>query len=306
MENICTYIKDPYRIAFGLTKFFSSLLKNDKTYVKLQYFFRLHKKLNLNNPQTFSEKLQWLKLFYHKKEHQIMVDKYAVKEYVANIIGEEYIIPTIGVWDNPEDIDWECLPEKFVLKTTHGGGNVGVLVCKDKKTFNKENSINKLSKALKQDIYKDLREWPYLDAKKRILAEELLEDIHNPSDLPDYKFFCFNGDPKYCQVISNRGTSMTVDFFDKEWKHQPFHEPKHYPFSSKNISAPSQHLKMLELASKLSKGHPFLRVDFYEVNGKVFFGELTFFPTSGFGGFNPEEWNNKFGSWIQLPEISKP
>jgi len=298
MEKLSQYLKDPFRILSGVLRRIAPWISNDELYLRILFFLKQRKVLHLKNPQTFSEKLQWLKLHDRKPEYTTMVDKYAVKEYVANIIGEEYIIPTIGVWDKPEDIDWNSLPDKFVLKTTHGGGSVGVVICKDKNSFNKEKAIRNLSQSLKQNIYTELREWPYKNIKKRIIAEELLEDINNPSDLPDYKFFCFNGDPKYCQVISNRGTSMTVDFFDKEWKHQPFHEPKNYPFSSKTISAPSQHSKMLELASKLSKGHPFLRVDFYEVNNCIFIGELTFFPTSGFGGFNPKEWDQKFGQFI--------
>lgn len=303
MEKLSLYIKDPFRILSGVLRRMAPWISNDELYLRILFFLKQRKVLHLKNPQTFSEKLQWLKLYDRKPEYTTMVDKYAVKEYVANIIGEEYIIPTIGVWDKPEDIDWDSLPDKFVLKTTHGGGSVGVVVCKDKNSFNKEKAIHNLSQSLKQNIYTELREWPYKDVKKRIIAEPFMEDFSNNSqDLPDFKFFCFNGNPIFCQVIKDRNTKETVDFFDKEWQHQSFQEPKNYPFSSKTIQAPSQHSKMLELASKLSKGHPFLRVDFYEVNGKVYFGELTFFPTSGFGGFNPEKWNNKFGSWIQLPE----
>lgn len=302
MKSIISYIKDPLRIGFGIIRRMSPLFKNDQSYLKLLYYLRTHKKLDLIEPTTFSEKLQWLKLHYHKPELSTMVDKYEVKEYLSKIIGEEYVIPTLGVWDRPEDINWEALPDKFVLKTTHGGGSVGVVICRDKNIFDKDKALGNLKKSLKQDIYKTLREWPYKNVKKRIIAEPLLEN-HNveAQDLTDYKFFCFDGDPKYCQVISGRDSYMTIDFYDKNWKHQPFHEPKDYPFSTTSIPVPVMHNYMLEIASRLSKGYPFLRVDFYEVNERLYVGELTFFPTSGFGGFDPQEWDYKFGSWIKLP-----
>lgn len=274
----------------------------DKQYLKWRFRLEMGYPLNLNNPKTFSEKLQWLKLYNRKPEYTQMVDKYAAKDYVANIIGEEYIIPTLGVWDRFEDIDFDKLPNQFVLKTTHGGGGGGVVICKDKTTFNIDKAKSILERSLKQDIYTSLKEWPYKNVKKRIIAEEFIE-IDN-GELKDYKLFCFNGIPRYCQVIAGRETDITtIDWYDREWNHQHFHEPKDYPFSEKGHSRPRCLDEMWNIATKLSQGQPFLRVDFYEISNKIKFGELTFFPTSGFGGFKPIEWDYKLGEWIKLPKI---
>lgn len=302
MNNIGEYIKNPSTIMFGVVRRIAPFFRKDVTYLRLLYYLRFKKKINLDNPRSFSEKIQWLKLYNRKPEYTMMVDKYAVKEYVANIIGADYVIPSIGVWDKPEEIDWTKLPNKFVLKTTHGGGSVGVEICRNKDTFDKKRAINNLNKSLKQDVFTDFREWPYKNVKKRIIAEPLLEANSSGSqDLLDYKFFCFNGEPKLCQVISGRNKKMSIDFYDKDWNHQDFHEPREFPFSKKKIEAPQKYKQMLVLASKLSQGHPFLRVDFYEVRGRIFFGELTFYPTSGLGGFEPDDWDNKIGEWLKLP-----
>ena len=268
----------------------------------LKWLFRIYMgyKLDLKNPKTFSEKLQWLKLYNRKPEYTQMVDKYTAKEYVAKIIGEEYIIPTLGCWDKFDDIDFDKLPNQFVLKTTHGGGNTGVVICKDKSIFDKNKAKIRLEKSLKSDIYRSLKEWQYKNVTKRIIAEKFIESSKQ-QNLIDYKFFCFNGEPKYCQVIAGRESDTTIDWYDNEWIHQDFHEPKDYPFSKDGHTKPSCFDEMLDLASKLSAGQPFLRVDFYEIDNQVKFGELTFFPTSGMGGFEPMEWDYKFGEWIKLP-----
>lgn len=274
----------------------------DKQYLKWRFRLEMGYPLNLNNPKTFSEKLQWLKLYNRKPEYTLMVDKYAAKKYVANIIGEEYIIPTLGVWDRFEDIDFDKLPNQFVLKTTHGGGGGGVVICKDKTTFNIDKAKSILERSLKQDIYTSLKEWPYKNVKKRIIAEEFIETDNG--ELKDYKLFCFNGIPRYCQVIAGRETDITtIDWYDREWNHQHFHEPKDYPFSEKGHSRPRCLDEMWDIATKLSQSQPFLRVDFYEISNTIKFGELTFFPTSGFGGFKPIEWDYKLGEWIKLPKI---
>lgn len=288
----------PSRLAlFLLHK--TAVLWPDKQFLQLKFRLKMGRKLNLKNPKTFSEKLQWLKLYNRKPEYTTMVDKFAVKEYVAKKIGEEYIIPTLGVWNTPEEIEWDKLPNQFVLKTTHGGGSGGVVICKDKASFDIKAVKQKLQKSLNSDIYQSFREWPYKNVPKRIIAEQYINNGEN-KDLCDYKFFCFGGEPKLCQVIAGRGSLMTVDFYDKEWKHQPFHEPKGYPFSKNGHAKPRSIELMWNLASILSAGQPFLRVDFYEVDDKVLFGELTFFPTSGMGGFDPEEWDETFGRWIKL------
>lgn len=275
----------------------------DELYLKLLFCFKMGYKLNLKNPKTFNEKLQWLKLYNRKPEYTTMVDKYAVKQYVANIIGEEYIIPTLGVWDRFDDIDFSKLPQQFVLKTTHGGGGSGVVICRDKNTFNKEDAKQKLEVSMRGDIYKSLREWPYKNVPKRIIAEKFMAPVKSaiPKDLLDYKFFCFNGEPKFCQVIAGRETdNTTIDWYDLEWNLQNFQEPKQYAHSEKVHEKPSKFDDMVRFAKQLSAGQPFLRVDFYCINTQVFFGELTFFPTSGFGHFEPEEMAVTIGNYLEL------
>ena len=194
----------------------------DNQYLKWMFRLQMGYKLDLDNPKTFNAKLQWLKLYNRKPEYTQMVDKFAVKEYIANIIGEEYIIPTLGVWDKFEDIDFDKLPNQFVLKTTHGGGGGGVIICKDKTTFNIDKAKSILERSLKQDIYRTLKEWPYKNVKKRIIAETYLtEDISpdNPTgDLVDYKFYCFSGETKAVVIATERHsqTGVCFDYFDKE------------------------------------------------------------------------------------------
>ena len=275
-------------------------LLNDRLYLQWKWRFKMGSKLNLKNPQTFSEKLQWLKLYDRKPEYTTMVDKVKVKDYVAERIGLEYIIPTIRVWNTPEEIDFDSLPNQFVLKCNHNSG--GLFICKDKTKITKKKwhgVLSGLRKSLKYNYYMLGREWPYKNVERKILAEKYIMD-DSEGDLKDYKFFCFNGIAKFCQVISGRSSKMSVDFFDKEWRHQPFHEPRTYPFSNDIIEKPMHLEKMWEMAEKLADGNPFSRIDFYEVCGKVYFGEITFFPTNGMGGFDPVEWDYKFGEWINL------
>lgn len=290
-----------------------NFLFSDKLYLSLLFRFKMGYWIDWKNPKTFSEKLQWLKLYDRKPEYTTMVDKYGVKEYVAKIIGEEYIIPTLGVWDRPEDIDWDSLPQKFVLKTTHGGGGSGVFICKDKTTFNKTEAIEKLNKSLSNCIYQTFREWPYKNVDKKIIAEILLEDsitIKKNTDLPDYKFYCFNGKPVYCQVIRDRRSKETIDFYDMEWNHKPFVGLNPVVNNGLNpvannglnpVAKPTSLCKMLDVCSKLSIGIPFSRIDFYVIDDKIYFGEITFYPASGLGIFTPIEWNEKLGSMIKLP-----
>ena len=203
---------------YGLKNFLKNCIP-DKLYLKLIYWYVMKKSLNLDNPQTFNEKLQWLKALRPSSEYSIMVDKYAVKKYVADKIGEQYIIPTIGVWDNFNEIDFSALPAQFVLKCTHDSG--GLVICRDKKTLNLEEVRDRINRSLQCDYYLRGREWPYKSVKRRVIAEKYMSES-NQTDLRDYKFFCFNGTPVYCQVISDRSTNETIDFFDMDWKHQPF------------------------------------------------------------------------------------
>lgn len=299
MLPITHYFKKPKVLVISILQRFGGWIP-DRVYLKWLYRLKMGKKLDLKSPKTYSEKLQWLKLYNRKPEYTMMVDKYAVKDYVAGIIGEEYIIPTIGVWDKIDDIDWDVLPDKFVLKTTYGGGSSGVIICKDKTSFDKDKAVAKLKKSMKQNIYCSLREWPYKNVPRRIIAEQYIEPDKQLNDLPDYKFFCFNGKPKYCQVISGRDTKESVDFFDIDWNHQPFHEPRYLPFADEEPQKPSQFVRMWNLAGRLADNKPFTRIDFFNVGESIYFGEITFFPTSGLGGFDPESYDELFGRMIEL------
>lgn len=283
----------------------------DKPYLQLLYRFKMGHRLDLKSPKTFTEKIQWLKLYNRKPEYTLMVDKYAVKKYVADIIGEKYIIPTLGVWDKPEDIDWNALPNEFVLKTTHGGGSGGVVICKDKKTFDRNKAILTLRDSMNSDIYRSLREWPYKDVKKRVLAEKYMapkDMVNNPIyDLSDYKFFCFNGEPKYCQVIRDRHSKESIDFYDMNWRHQEFVGLNPVTSSGKNlvngvnpVPRPLLLDDMICVCHKLSKNMKFVRIDMYVIDNRIYFGEITFYPASGIGLFNPDKWNEELGNLISL------
>lgn len=277
-------------------------IRNDELFVKLNYRAFTGKKLHLKNPQTFSEKLQWLKLYDRNPRYTDLVDKYKVKDIVAKQIGEEYIIPTFGIWDKPEDIDWKSLPNQFVLKTTHGGGGGGIVICRDKSSFNIEAATEKLRQAMKQDIYKEFREWPYKNVPHRILAEQFIDPAPEVRDLPDYKWYCFNGEPKYCQVIQNRSDKETIDFFDTDWNHQVFIGLNPAAIHSAVLPPKPDNLEtQIHIAKQLSKDIPFSRIDLYETDDYTYFGEVTFYPASGTGSFQPEEYNDILGKLIELP-----
>lgn len=303
MSHILLYFKNPIVRRVGILKRLFWWLP-DKTYVKILYRIYMGKWPDLKRPRLFSEKLQWLKLYNRRPEYTDMVDKYEAKKIVAEKIGEQFIIPTLGVWSRPEDIDWDKLPKRFVLKCTHDSGTV--IIIKDKEQLDKQKTINRLRTGLRRNYYRQNKEWPYKNVPRRIIAETFIEnggesEKFGCQDLPDYKFFCFNGEPLYCQVITGRKTKMCIDFYNKDWNHQPFHEPKQYPFADKEPQKPQNYDQMWCAARKLADGHPFVRIDFYEANGKVFFGEITFYPTSGIGGFAPENYDEIFGQYIQLP-----
>ena len=271
----------------------------DKPYLKLRFRASMGKKLNLKNPQTFNEKLQWLKLYDRKPIYTTMVDKYEVKKYVAEKLGEEYIIPTLGVWDNFDDIDFDKLPDQFVLKCTHDSG--GLVICKDKSKLDKCKAKLKIEKSLKHDYFKWGREWPYKDVKPRIIAEEYMED-NTLHELRDYKFFCFGGQVACYKVDFDRFIEHHANYFDRDGYLLEFGEVVCPPVYDRQIELPKTLPKMIEFAEKLSNEIPFLRADFYDVNGQVYFGELTFFPASGMGEFVPQEWDLKLGEWIHIPQ----
>ena len=300
MKSFSYYIKNPRRI-FATFIVQLAFLFPDKLYLQLFYYLKMGKRLNLKNPQTYNEKLQWLKLYNRRPEYTKMVDKFAVKDYVSSIIGSDYIIPTLGVWDNVEDIDWDKLPDQFVLKTTHGGGNTGVVICYDRSRFNIDEAVDKLRKSLKQNLYQSMKEWPYKNVPKRIIAEEYVEPDEEFKDLPDYKFFCFDGIVKALFVGTERGTGdVKFDYFDADFNHLDLIQV--HPMSGKNLKKPKKFEEMKELASKLSKGIPHVRIDLYHVNGKIYFGEMTFYHHGGVVPFHPEKWDYDFGGWLKLPK----
>jgi len=271
----------------------------DETYLKVVYWARNNEKLSLEKPETFNEKLQWLKLNYRKPEMIKMVDKYAVKAYVSKIIGDEYIIPTLGIWDSFDQISFDDLPDKFVLKTTHDSGSI--VICSDKNTFNFVEAKNKLTKALKKKYYLIGREWVYKYVQPRIIAEPYLED-NETKELRDYKFFCFNGKAKCFKIDFDRFSMHRANYYDMENGDLLEFGESDYPRDPENkLKMPKNLMQMKVVAEKIAKDYPFLRVDFYEVNGKMYLGELTFFPSSGFGKLTTKESEYLLGSWIRLP-----
>lgn len=281
---------------YALGRIMRGSVSADRTYLKILYKNRVGKELHLDPPKTFNEKIQWLKLYDRKPEYAMMVDKYKVKQYVVTKIGEEHIIPTLGVWDRFDEIDFDSLPEQFVLKCTHDSG--GLVIVKDKKSFDKKSARKKINHCLKRNYFWNTREWPYKSVKPRIIAEKFMVD-ESGVELKDYKFFTFNGEPKALFVATDRGTDTRFDFYDIYFNHLPFLNG--HPSAVKEIDRPAGFEQMKQLARKLSEGIPHLRVDFYDINGKVYFGELTFYHWSGMVPFEPDKWDEVFGKWIKLP-----
>lgn len=270
----------------------------DKLFLQLMYFHNFRKFLNLKNPKTFNEKLQWLKLHDRKPEYATMVDKYEAKQYIAEKIGSEYVIPTLGVWDRFDDIDFDSLPDQFVLKCTHDSG--GLVIVRDKSKLDMETARKKIEASLQNNYYWHKREWPYKNVKPRIIAEQFLENPES-ADLFDYKFFCFHGEPKVMYISNDHGADPRTDFFDMEFQHLPIKARD--PNADIPPCKPEKFEEMKRLAEVLSKGMPHLRVDFYYVNGKVYLGELTFYHMSGFTEFTPPEWNMRMGEWLDLTKL---
>lgn len=289
-----------YTIYYALRFTHLDYLLPDKTFLKLKYRCYTGRKLNLNPPVLYTEKLQWLKLYNRNQLLSKLVDKYEVKDYVSKMIGEQYVIPTIGVWNKVEDIDFQSLPNQFVLKCTHDSG--GLVICRDKSKLDIIAAKKKLRKSLKNNFYMAGREWPYKNVPRRIIAEEYMED-QETGELRDYKFFCFDGDAKILFVATDRQNREEpfFDFYDMNYKHLNIRSG--HPNANIPPAKPKNFELMKELASRLSKGFSHVRVDFYEVNGRVYFGEMTFFHHTGMVLFEPEEWNKTFGDWIKLTNI---
>lgn len=271
---------------------------SDEEYLKKMYKFKMGKKLDLENPKTFNEKLQWLKLYNRRPEYTMMADKVAVREYIAKTIGEEYLIPCLGVWDNPDDIDFASLPDKFVLKCNHNSG-LGMCICKDKSKLDIEKVKENLQKGLKQNYYLHGREWPYKDIKRQIIAEQYMTD--STGGLVDYKFFCFDGYVDCVMVCIDRHINDTkFYFFDSAWKLKRLNKRGQEAPEDFTLPMPDCMPRMFELARKLSESHPFVRVDLYECDSQIYFGELTFFPDSGFDANLLEETDLYFGEMLKI------
>lgn len=254
--------------------------------------------LHLNPPRTYNEKLQWLKLYDRRPEYTMMVDKVTAKGYVAEVIGEEYIIPTLGVWGKFDDIDFNSLPNQFVLKCTHDSG--GLVICTNKAELDIASIKSKINKCLRRNYFWGTREYPYKNVRPRILIEKYMGD--GDQDLRDYKFMCFNGKVKCSFVCSERFSDdgLKVTFWDRTWKKLPF--SRKYPNSKVTISKPCNYEKMLELAEMVAREikNPFVRIDFYDVRGNIYFGEITFYPGSGMEIFYPAKWDRILGDWIKI------
>lgn len=297
-KKLIKAIKSPRKVMIVLLLTTARLFP-DKMYVSLMYRLYMKRSLRWNSINTFNEKLQWLKLYDRKTEYTSMVDKYEAKRYVAELIGEEYIIPTLAVYNSVEEIDFDALPNQFVLKCTHDSG--GVVICADKSTFDKEAALKKLRKLIKRRYYWQSREWPYKNVPQKIIAEQYMID-ESGYELKDYKFFCFNGEVKVLKVDFDRFTEHRANYFDCEGKLLPFGEVVCPPDFNKTLTIPPCFDKMLRVAERLSHKIPFVRVDLYNINGSIYFGEITFYPASGWGPFIPDSWDCILGSWIELPK----
>jgi hypothetical protein len=299
MRPLPYYIHHPERILlFALCKCAWAL--PDKLFLQLRYRLEIGSKLNLANPQRFSEKLQWLKLYNRNAEQTKMVDKAAVKHYVTDKIGAEHVIPTLGIWEHFDDIDFDALPERFVLKTTHGGGGSGVVICKNKSTFDKSRARRLLEHSLKSGGYHLYREWPYCNVPRRIIAEQYVVD-EAAGELKDYKFFCFNGEPRLLKVDFGRFTEHHANYYDLDWLLLNIGETDLLPVPEHVEVCPKNFDEMVRLARILSENLPFARIDLYNVDGQIYFGEITFFPASGLLPFVPDSADFYLGSLLTLP-----
>ncbi len=304
MSRLKSVLKNPKKIsAFLETKGFFNIL-SDKAYVKLVYKRCIGKKLDLDNPKTFNEKIQWLKLYDRKPEYTNLVDKYEVKKIVADKIGEEYIIPTLGVWDKFEEIDFDKLPNQFVLKCTHDSGSI--IICKDKSNFDIKSARKKINKSLKRNYYYHGREYPYKNVKPRIIAEKFLEDKSHfvPED---YKIYCFNGKPKYIVVFHGRFDDSKVlseTVYDLNWIPQGISLDDHFEISDIIEEKPKKFDELISVCNKLCTDFPQVRVDFYIVNDNIYFGEMTLSTASGFQPMIPTYIDEQLGKEVDLNKFS--
>ncbi|MDN6291153.1 MAG: hypothetical protein L0J63_12865 [Tetragenococcus koreensis] len=276
----------------GLLNFLS-----DESFVRLEYKLKMKEELNLESPERYNEKLQWLKLYDHDPLYTDLVDKFEVRKHVEKLIGKDYLIPSYGVYNDYDEIDFDSLPDQFVLKPTHASGDV--FLCKDKSTIDHQKLKKEIDRWLHKNYYNYHREWPYKNVKPRIVCEKFM--IEQGSDrIKDYKFFCFNGKAEYMFVASDRGTNTKFDFYDREFNH--LNLKQHYLKSDTAMPKPANYEKMLKLSEQLSVGFPHVRIDFYSINGRIYFGEFTFYHFSGFEAFVPDSFDFKLGSLLKLPQ----
>ena len=301
MLSLKKYIKNPRILLASILRDYGLLIP-DRWYLWIMFYLRTGYLLHLRHPKTFNEKLQWLKLYDRNPEYTMMVDKYAVKDHVIRLIGEKYIIPTLGVWDKPEDIDFEALPQQFVLKTTHGGGSCGVIVCKDKSRLDVRSAIQKLRRAMKQDLYRSAREWAYKNVDRRIIAERYIEGSNG--ELNDYKVFTFGGEPKIIELDYNRFVGHQRNLYDFNWN--KIAATIQYPSDENRVfEKPAVLGELYDLSRKLSADIPHVRLDFYIINNHIYFGEMTLYHGSGLEKITPEWFDLQLGEWITLPAKSK-
>src|SRR5699024_8576569 len=290
------FIKELYN---NLCYIYAKCIQSDKNFIKKYFEKHVGRKVDLHNPIEFNDKLQWLKLNWYDPFAVKCADKYEVRKIIKNKIGSKYLNELYAVYDSINEIDISQLPDMFVLKATHSSGRN--FVCKNKYKVNWNKKIKEVEKWMKENYFWKYREWVYKDIKPRIICEKLLEDDNQKDGLTDYKFYCFHGEPKYCQVIKDRSAGGTIDFFDTDWNHMEFTGLQNLPNSPTPIPRPEKLEEMLDISKKLSEPFPFVRVDLYYVNKKIYFGELTFFPRSGIGSFYPPKWNKKMGDLLELP-----
>ena len=277
---------------------------SDKKYLKSVYYIIFGRKLNFENPQTFNEKLNWLKLNDRKPLYSTLVDKYRVKEFVASVIGEEYVVKSYGVWSSSNEIDFDKLPNRFVLKTTHD--SAGPIICKDKSRLDYEAVRQKMDRCLKRSLYLKTREWPYKNVMPRIIADEFLEDgSHTPDEaisLIDYKFWCFNGEAKL-MYITVKDKKVFENFYDKDFN--PVNINHKFERHQPEFEKPEGFEEMWELASRLSLASqsPFVRVDFFNSRGKIYFGEFTFYDWAGLRPFSSEKQDYELGNLINIQNV---
>ncbi len=271
----------------------------DETYLKMIYKCHMGRKLNLSSPTTYNEKLQWLKLNDRRPEYKIYADKFAVREYIRQAVGEEYLIPLIAVYDKVDEIPWDALPAQFVLKCTHASGTN--IICPDKNQLDVETAKRQLNRWMRWDYYWHGREWQYKEMKPRIICEKYMAD-DSGSELKDYKFHCFSGEPKIATVVLNRFKEggPNGNFYDMDWNRLPFYQ--HYRPSINEVPKPKSFEQMKAIARRLSEGLPYIRIDYYEVEGQLYVGELTLHPASGWLEFIPESADDLVGSWVELPQ----